>query len=145
VKRTALRRKPQKDPVSQELWDRVIMRDALEMWAQTEGRLEHGISLDQWMRSKRLICVVRFLDPHTSGPCSGRQTVEHVKDQPPIGAGKTDPRSHEKRTIRAPSDMRHLVACCWWHNAVRVPSKETRYKLRSWLRRLHPEHYEEAP
>ena len=126
------------------LWAKVIERDAIEMWLQTEGRLEHGIPFSRWRASQRLVCVPRFLDPSTLGPCSGAQTVEHVKDQPLIGAGKIDPRPHDRRTIRAPSDERHLVACCWWHNAVRVPSKDTRFRLRSWLRRLHPDYYVEA-
>lgn len=117
-----------RDSVTPELWQQVIERDAIEMWMQTEGKLSDGARIPfwQWRAHQPLICVVRFLDPHTSGTCSGQQTVEHVKDQLMMGK-------------RAPSDMRHLVACCWWHNAVRIPSKQMRYQLRTWLRRLHPE------
>lgn len=65
-----------KDPVSPELRQAVLRRDG-------------G-------------CLGPRLDP-TSYECSGRLTLDHVKDQPMMGR-------------RAPSDMAHLACLCWRHH-----------------------------
>jgi hypothetical protein len=75
------------------------------------------------------ICVIGHLSPPGSAKCFGRQTVDHVKDQMLIG----EP-IEKHRTIRAPSDERHLVAACWGHNVHSPPNKEMRHLERIWLK-----------
>ena len=48
-------------------------------------------------------CVVPHLDSGELGKCSGRLTLEHVKDQPMMGK-------------RAPSDRHHMLVVCLGHN-----------------------------
>lgn len=80
-----------RDPVTPEVWEAVMERD-------------RG-------------CVLARLDAtHT---CSGRLTLEHVKDQ--LRAGR-----------RAPSDPQHLVVLCYASN-VGVPSKTQRAAIRAYL------------
>lgn len=106
-----------RDRVSPELWDSIILRDARRIWRQSEKILTFPV----WMSLRQTVCVVGYLDQSGSVKCFGGQTVEHVKDDLMMGR-------------RAPSDERHLVACCWGHNAFSPPSKEVRYMLRSWLK-----------
>jgi len=47
-------------------------------------------------------CIAPFIEK-TIDLCSGRLTLDHVKDQPMMGK-------------RAPSDMEHLVTVCWHHH-----------------------------
>jgi hypothetical protein len=47
-------------------------------------------------------CVAPRIDPE-AGECSGRLTLDHVKDWPMMGR-------------RAPSDSGHLVVICWHHH-----------------------------
>lgn len=112
------------------MWEQVIRRDALIIW---EGwGLDKFSSFEAWLSLRPLICVVGFLSPPGSVKCFGKQTVEHVKDQMLVGEPIV-----KRRQIRAKSDVRHLVACCWGHNAFSPPTQDMRYKLRSWLRRVN--------
>jgi hypothetical protein len=79
MKRTLIRRKPKADPVHPELRIKVFERDQM--------------------------CVAPLLNPSTSGPCSGRLTLDHVPSRGKNALGK-----------RAPSDERHLVTLCWGHH-----------------------------
>jgi hypothetical protein len=111
------------------LWERVVERDAQEIYLRLRDELD--VTYSVWRRLTKVICVVGFLGPSGSVKCFGRQTVEHVKDQLMVGGP-----IEKQKTIRAKSDDRHLVACCWGHNAWSPPSSEMRYMLRSWLRRM---------
>jgi len=80
-----------KDPVTPELRQAVILRD-IEQWALRPDRTEMTMPG----------CVAAFLDPNTSGPCWGRLTLDHIKDEQRMGK-------------RAPSDASHLVTLCQGH------------------------------
>jgi hypothetical protein len=107
--------------VSSELWEQVVMRDAHRIWRGSKTEMGFPLWLTLQSRSSAPICVVGYLNPPGSVKCFGGQTVDHVKDDPMMGR-------------RAPSDERHLVACCWGHNAFSPPTKEMRQKLRAWLK-----------
>ena len=86
-----------KDPVTPEIRARVMTRD-IRAWldryplfrnVRGGARSIHG-------------CVAVFLAPNTSGPCSGKLTLDHIKDEPMMGQ-------------RAPSDLDHLVTLCEGH------------------------------
>lgn len=64
-------------------------------------------------------CMAPRLDPD-AGPCEGRLTLDHVKDQPMMGK-------------RAPSDMAHLVTLCERHHLGRWATSH-RPLLREYLR-----------
>ena len=55
-----------------------------------------------------------------SDPCSGRLTLDHVKDQPRMG-------------VRAPSDAAHLVALCSGHHIDTGWATAHRPELRAYL------------
>ena len=78
MKRSPIRRHAHKDPVTPELRQAVLERD--------RGCIAH---------------LRLGLDP--TGPCYGRLTLDHVRDQPMMGK-------------RAPSDMAHLVTLCEHHH-----------------------------
>ena len=65
--------------------------------------------------------AVRFGEPSTS--CSGRLTLDHVKDAPRMGK-------------RAPSDAAHLVALCEWHHIWSGWATSHRNELRAYLREV---------
>lgn len=91
------------DRVTSELRWSVFRRDGGCVLA----RLEPGhVCRDQWGA------------PHAPDDL-WRLTLEHVKDEPRMGK-------------RAPSDMAHMVALCWWAN-VGVPSKQARAAMRDYL------------
>lgn len=87
-------RRARKDPVGPALAVRVISRDG-------------G-------------CVAPHLDAE-AGDCSGRLTLDHVKDQPRMG-------------VRAPSDEWHLVTLCEWHHLHTGWATSHRPALREYLR-----------
>lgn len=64
------------------------------------------------------VCRDRWGTPHRSD-ATRLLTVEHVKTELRLG-------------LRAPSDLRHLVAMCWAGN-VGVPSKDQRQAIRVYL------------
>lgn len=76
VRRRLYRPPPRTDPVDPMLRIRVLQRD-------------NG-------------CVALRLDPG-AGPCAGRLTLDHVRDEAMLGK-------------RAPSDERHLVSLCEGHH-----------------------------
>lgn len=100
-----------KDPVTPELREAVLRRDGYQCIAP------------------RIACR----DPnHVYGPnglcgdvdqCSGRATLDHVKDQPRMGK-------------RAPSDIDHLVTLCEWHHLRSGWATAHRPELRAYLRRV---------
>jgi len=102
--------------VSSDLWIAVVDRDARAIHGASGSTLGFG----PWYQQNPLVCIVALLDPSASVRCSGRTTVDHVKDAPMMGR-------------RAPSDMGHLVALCEWHNVIHPPSKELRMKEREYL------------
>lgn len=57
--------------------------------------------------------------------CSGRLTLDHVRDHPMMGK-------------RAPSDMAHLVAVCWHHHLDGWATSH-RPELRAYLERVNVE------
>ena len=107
--------------MSSELWETVVARDARRIFSETTGSVPTSSQSMGLLFRGTPICVVGHLSPPGSVKCFGGQTVEHVKDDLAMGR-------------RAPSDERHLVACCWGHNAFAPPSKEMRHKLRVWLK-----------
>lgn len=64
------------------------------------------------------------VDPNQSGTCSGRLTLDHVKDKPMMGK-------------RAPSDRYHLVTLCEHHHLWSSWATSNRPGLRDYL--LHAE------
>ncbi len=86
-----------------ELREAVLQRDLYQSWWRSEDRIHHGVPFDRWRTSPRTSCVARFLDPSGSGPCSGRLTLDHVKDEPMMGK-------------KAPDDEQHLVSLCERHH-----------------------------
>ncbi len=88
MKRSFIRRKPHADPVTPTVYETVIERDR---WAA-------------WNRRRTMYpCVAAALFPDQSVMCSGRVTLDHVKDEPQMGK-------------RAPSDPQHLVTLCAYHH-----------------------------
>ena len=68
-------------------------------------------------------CVALVVDSTQLGSCSGRLTLDHVKDQPRMG-------------VRAPSDEHHLVTLCAWHHQGQKAGRiwATTKEHREWLR-----------
>lgn len=62
-----------------------------------------SVELANYILARDRRCVVRWLDQPASAMCSGRLTLDHVKDQSRMGK-------------RAPSDERHLVTLCEFHH-----------------------------
>jgi len=60
-------------------------------------------------------CVARLLDPDAD-ECAGRLQMDHVKDQPAVGAPIAKRGPARRRRYRAPSDPAHLVAVCEHHH-----------------------------
>ena len=95
MKRTPLRRHGKKDPVTEDLVLVVLLRDKMH-------------------------CVAPVIDLSQLGKCSGRLTLDHVKDQPRMGR-------------RAPSDERHLVTLCAYHHLESGWATSHRPQLRLYL------------
>lgn len=87
--RVCLEQMSRKDPVTPEMRQAVMVRDL------REARKVFG---PRWMNP----CVAPLVDLLQLGKCSGRVTIEHVKDQPRMG-------------VRAASNGRHLVSLCEGH------------------------------
>lgn len=98
------------------LWEDVVERDARFLWSWL-GAISR---FETWRWRTRLVCVVRFLEPTNRWPCGGKQTVDHVKDQPMMGK-------------RAPDALPNLVAMCEYHNVWHPPSKTLRQRERWYL------------
>lgn len=109
-------------PISDHLRETVFLRDAKAIWERSEERIHHHLSFMEFLAQKRVrpLCLVELLDQPASRKCSGRSTLEHVKDQ--LRMGK-----------RAPDDEQHLVILCEEHNVWHPPSKELRAKIRRYL------------
>lgn len=86
-----------KDPVLPEVAVQVLMRDR-----DQAGRRASVTSFYRGATKTIPGCVAAFLDPHTSGPCWGRLTLDHIKTEPRMGK-------------RAESDPGHLVSLCEGH------------------------------
>ena len=100
---TPPKRQKRRDPVTSELRLAVFARDGACVLSKLET--DHQCR-DQWGT------------PHDPREVN-RLSLEHVKSD--LRAG-----------LRAPSDLRHLVAMCWSGN-VGVPSKESRALIRAYL------------
>ena len=98
-------RKPRKDPVTPELAIAVLRRD--------QG------------------CVAPRLGG-SSMDCGGRDTLDHVKDEPRMG-------------VRAPSDMAHLVTLCEQHHLWTGWATAHRPELREYLRQANGEDVQVDP
>ena len=61
-----------------------------------------------------------------SRTCSGPRTVDHFWHRPQGVKGK-----------RAPSDLFHLIASCWYHNVGSPPSHDVRMKAREYIARFY--------
>jgi len=94
-----IRRKPQRDPVTPEMREAVFARDGYSCVAPRLG----GSSMD----------------------CGGRDTLDHVRDEPRMG-------------VRAPSDMAHLVTLCEGHHLWTGWATAHRPELRAYLRGFMP-------
>lgn len=113
-----------KDPVTPELRVLVISRDIRQFVDRTplfHSRRGSVASMPG--------CVAAFLAPSTSGPCWGRLTLDHVKDEPRLSK-------------RATSDPAHLVTLCEGHteNGMRAGfqwNTANRPVLRWYLRSLN--------
>ena len=107
--------RPKADPVTPDMRERVLRRDGACVAAVLESRgmvdTRDHVCRDQWGAEH---------DPRALG----RLTLEHVKDDLAM-------------SMRAPSDERHLVACCYGLN-VGVPSKTWRAAFRAYLRSVPP-------
>ena len=140
-----------KDPVTKEMWERVITRDLWEImratqptpntfdpWTLHEDWLYTEVKnvYDQIIRERAIraakrgrICVAPFIDFSESQKCSGRTTLDHIKDEQRMG-------------VRAPSDIGHLVSLCEGHTeagmkAGRQWNTAHRKELREYLRRVN--------
>jgi hypothetical protein len=109
------------------LWEYVVERDAYEAWTHSSSSDDYGT----WRRRHRVVCMVPFLEPTNRYPCGGKQTVDHVHGQPPVGTlAKTREGGFGKR---APDDPLHLVAACENHNVWHPPSAALRRAERTYL------------
>ena len=118
-----------KDPVTPEVAEAVLHRDAQEIWLTSEEFMEQGIA-ERKFWTKRIICVAPALDPSQLAACWGRTTLEHVKDELRMG-------------VRAKSDAAHLVSLCQGHTEDGRKAgyqwntdRRNREKVRAWLRRF---------
>jgi hypothetical protein len=64
--------------------------------------------------------------------CAGRNTLDHVKDEPRMG-------------VRAPSDMAHLVTLCERHHLWTGWATAHRPELREYLRKVNGEDVQADP
>lgn len=108
-----------KDPVTPKLREAVLARDLVE-WQRRQPLRGATATMPG--------CVATFLAPATSGPCWGRLTLDHIKDEQRMGK-------------RASSDPAHLVALCEGHTeagalAGRQWNTANRPLLRWYLRSL---------
>lgn len=103
MRRTPLRRKPPRDPVTPDVRAAVMGRDG--------GCVLAGLDLTHQCRDQ-------WGNPHSPTDLS-RMTLEHVKDELRMG-------------VRAASDPMHLVVMCWSAND-RVPTKAQRVAIREYL------------
>jgi len=95
-----------KDPVTPELRERIFIRDQLQIYLEwRKYRPNSTVSLRAWLSqgSANGICVAVLVDWSQFTKCSGRLTLDHIKDQPRMGK-------------RAPSDEYHLVTVCEAHS-----------------------------
>lgn len=75
------------------------------------------------------------------GSCSGPLTLDHVKDQPPVGAPVVKRGPERKRRYRAPSDAAHLAVVCAYHHLEGWATSH-RPELRAYLRTVGHPHVE---
>jgi hypothetical protein len=108
LRRTPLRSRPQRDPVTRETRDAVLRRDGICVLALYER--EH-ICRNRWGREHAPTDVAEL-------------TVEHVKNHSAMGQ-------------RAPSDPEHLVALDFAAN-LRPPTKAQRAIFRAHLSKFYP-------
>lgn len=101
-------------------------------------------------------CVAPRIDP-TVDACRGRWgesawvgfgirdlsvlTLDHVKDQPAVGAPIVKRGLLRKRRYRAPSDKAHLVTVCWHHHLDGWATSH-RPELREWIAQHGPQPYQ---
>lgn len=77
-------------------------------------------------------CLAPALDSSESGKCSGRLTLDHVRDQPMMGK-------------KAPDDERHLVTLCESHHLWTQAGRNWATANRPLLREYLEEMYESDP
>lgn len=114
-------REMRKDPVTRTVRGAVLKRDLVECYKHLIKEGKSVPQLFEWKRENP-ICLAPVLDPSQSGRCSGRETLDHVKDQPMMGK-------------RAPSDPAHLVTLCWHHHLDGWATSH-RPELRDYLREV---------
>jgi len=136
-----------KDPVTPEIYERVVTRDLLALFQASEYDLDgprpfridqalatlKGIALIRYLRDvlrDQRVCIAPLIDTGEVGRCSGRTTLDHVHDQ--MGVGKP----------RAKSDLDHLVSLCEGHTergakAGHIWNTAHRQELRDYLRRVN--------
>jgi hypothetical protein len=111
-------------PISDDLWSAIVIRDLMAIWRFT-GTDQPYIT---WRNARsKPPCIVELLLPAEAINCQGRTTLEHVHLE---GSGMGLP--------RASDDWRHMVACCWYHNVHKPPSKVLRALMRTYLLALYP-------
>lgn len=115
MKRSPLRRKPQKDPVTPALWNAIWTRDC----AVADGCVARYLGAEGE-------CANVFGDPAydpVGHPLRSAMTVDHV------------PEGYSSMGSRAPSDMAHLVLTCYRHH-LGGWSTAHRPELRAYLERF---------
>jgi hypothetical protein len=114
---------PRKDPVTKELREAVFRRDLTWIWDQLAAAGMSTMTIRAIMLDSPG-CVAPYLDLSQSGRCSGRETLDHVKDQPMMGK-------------RAPSDLAHLVTLCEQHHLWTRWATSNRPLLRQYLKEVN--------
>lgn len=77
-------------------------------------RVTPEVAVDVYQRDGGCLAVtLGGLDPAT---CRGRLTLDHVKDQPKVGAPIVKRPPERRRRYRAPSDAAHLATVCEHHH-----------------------------
>jgi hypothetical protein len=107
-------------PITSLLHEKVVRRDAWAIYLASEERIHHGVTFREFLALPRPICLMRLFDQRKSAMCSGRTTLDHVKDEPMMGK-------------KAPDDEFHLTALCLYHNTFEPPSRAFRAFQRAYL------------
>jgi hypothetical protein len=92
--------------------------------------VSHDVALAVLRRDQGCVAVTLGEDPAS---CGGRLTLDHVKDQPPVGAPVVKRGADRKHRYRAPSDTAHLVSVCARHHLETGWATSHRPELREYL------------
>lgn len=100
----------------------MLERDLRNAWQNDDTDLPYL----RWRMSGRANpCIAAWLTPSDWATCSGRWTLDHVKDEPMMAR-------------KAPDDERHLVTLCARHHLELNWGERNRDIERDYLRRCYP-------